>query len=105
MEHHIFMEGESVTNYSLGVRKFGNNWKKVETILPSRNGTQIRSHAQKFFKRIRKEFKTIDPLTFVQENSFDDFQLYKFGIGTENPSEREFDRDPEAISSAKADTR
>jgi len=43
-EHIQFLEG---------IKKHGKNWKLVEKHVPSRTGSQIRSHAQKFFKRIR----------------------------------------------------
>lgn len=47
-EHHRFIEG---------LTKFGKNWKKVEEHIGTRTGAQIRSHAQKFFIRLTKEFK------------------------------------------------
>ena len=37
--------------------KFGKNWKKVEEHIGTRSGAQIRSHAQKFFKRLEREYK------------------------------------------------
>lgn len=43
-EHIQFLEG---------IKKHGKNWKLVEQHVPSRSGPQIRSHAQKFFKRIQ----------------------------------------------------
>lgn len=59
----------SVTNfYHLGLKKYGKNWDKIESKIPTRSGTQIRSHAQKFFARIRKEFNTKDPMKYVQKN-------------------------------------
>ena len=45
-EHERFIEG---------IRKYGKNWKKVEEFVGTRNGAQIRSHAQKFFQRIKRE--------------------------------------------------
>ena len=47
-EHHRFIEG---------LTKYGKNWKKVEEHIGTRSGAQIRSHAQKFFIRLTKEFK------------------------------------------------
>lgn len=47
-EHQKFVEG---------VTKFGKNWKKVEEYIGTRTGAQIRSHAQKFFIRLTKEYK------------------------------------------------
>lgn len=36
---------------------YGRDWKKVEDIVKSRTGSQVRSHAQKFFNKIQKEEK------------------------------------------------
>jgi SHAQKYF class myb-like DNA-binding protein len=46
-EHQRFVEG---------IKKFGKNWKQVEDFVGTRNGAQIRSHAQKFFNRLQREF-------------------------------------------------
>ena len=51
-----------------GLKKFGKNWKRVEAFIGTRTGTQIRSHAQKFFNRIRKEFRTEEPAVYVRNN-------------------------------------
>lgn len=34
-----------------GIQLFGKNWKKIEGLVQTRNGAQIRSHAQKFFQK------------------------------------------------------
>jgi SHAQKYF class myb-like DNA-binding protein len=62
-EHILFMEGLKI---------YGKNWKKVESYIGTRTGTQIRSHAQKFFNRIRKEHGAEDPSKYVVENMCDD---------------------------------
>ena len=36
--------------------KFGNEWKKVQQYIKTRSSTQARSHAQKFFLRLKKKF-------------------------------------------------
>ncbi|CAD8108174.1 unnamed protein product [Paramecium sonneborni] len=46
-EHQRFVEALSI---------HGKNWKKVEEYVSTRSGAQIRSHAQKFFNRLEKEF-------------------------------------------------
>ncbi|CAD8207600.1 unnamed protein product [Paramecium octaurelia] len=46
-EHQRFVEALSL---------HGKNWKKVEDYVGTRSGAQIRSHAQKFFNRLEKEF-------------------------------------------------
>jgi len=46
-EHQKFVEG---------LRKYGKNWKEVEAFVGTRNGAQIRSHAQKFFNRLEREY-------------------------------------------------
>lgn len=39
-----------------GCLQYGNNWKKVEAYVKTRTSTQIRSHAQKFLKKLEKKF-------------------------------------------------
>lgn len=39
------------------IKKYGKNWKIIDTLLPTRSSVQIRSHAQKFFRRLKKAFK------------------------------------------------
>ena len=34
--------------------KFGANWKKANAMIPNRTGVQIRTHANKFFKKLKK---------------------------------------------------
>lgn len=43
---------EEHVNFLVGLRKHGKDWKLVNRHVPDRSGPQIRSHAQKFFKRI-----------------------------------------------------
>jgi SHAQKYF class myb-like DNA-binding protein len=47
-EHRLFIEG---------LAKYGKDWKKIEDHIKTRDGAQIRSHAQKFFLRMTKEYK------------------------------------------------
>lgn len=47
-------------------------------MIATRTGTQIRSHAQKFFSRIKNELGIDDPLAYAKANSCDELQLYKF---------------------------
>lgn len=47
-EHQRFIEA---------LKLYGKNWKKVEEHVGTRNGAQIRSHAQKFFNRLDKELR------------------------------------------------
>lgn len=39
-----------------GCLQYGNNWKKVETFVRTRTSTQIRSHAQKYLKKLEKKY-------------------------------------------------
>lgn len=34
---------------------YGKDWKKIEALVATRNGAQIRSHAQKYFIKTRRE--------------------------------------------------
>lgn len=45
-EHNKFIDG---------LRKYGKNWKLIEDYVNTRSGSQIRSHAQKFFSRLEKQ--------------------------------------------------
>lgn len=49
-EHLKFIEGKAAANQ--GVKLYGKNWKKIEEVVRTRNGAQIRSHAQKFFNKL-----------------------------------------------------
>ena len=44
-EHKKFIEG---------ILEFGNEWKNVQNVIKTRSSTQARSHAQKFFLKIKK---------------------------------------------------
>ena len=37
-----------------GLSIHGKNWKKIEKLIGTRNGPQIRSHAQKFFQKLEE---------------------------------------------------
>ncbi|CAI2385096.1 unnamed protein product [Moneuplotes crassus] len=41
-----------------GLKMYGKDWKKIEALVKTRNGAQIRSHAQKWFSKINKLNKT-----------------------------------------------
>ena len=47
-EHDVFVNA---------ICTFGNDWSKVHDLLPNRSVAQIRSHAQKFFLRVKKVLK------------------------------------------------
>ena len=43
-EHNKFLDG---------IVQFGINWKKVKTLINSRTSIQVRSHAQKFYQKLK----------------------------------------------------
>ena len=45
------------------------DWKKVEIFIGTRSGAQIRSHAQKFFTRIEKEYPDVDIDMYIDNKS------------------------------------
>ena len=47
-EHEKFIEG---------ILKYGNQWKNVQLLIRTRSSTQVRTHAQKFFKKIKNLIK------------------------------------------------
>ena len=44
-EHILFLEA---------LDKYGPNWKKITDLIPNRTGIQIRTHANKFYKKLKK---------------------------------------------------
>ena len=62
-EHKKFIEA---------IIKFGNNWKEVQEYVNTRTSTQARSHAQKFFEKIKKNntLKFFDSLNSDYSENF-----------------------------------
>ena len=72
-EHKKFIEA---------IIKFGNNWKEVQEYVNTRTSTQARSHAQKFFEKIKKNntLKFFDALSSDYSENFTNttiLQLHK----------------------------
>ena len=44
---------EEKNKFIQGIVLYGHNWKKVNKLIPSRTAVQVRSHAQKFFYKMR----------------------------------------------------
>ncbi|CAI2366888.1 unnamed protein product [Moneuplotes crassus] len=49
------------------LKKYGKDWSKLEKCVPTRTGPQVRSHAQKYFNRIKKEYQTDFPLEYIHQ--------------------------------------
>jgi SHAQKYF class myb-like DNA-binding protein len=53
----IFKDGrwkeEEKNQFILGIALYGNNWRKVNSLIKTRSTIQVRSHAQKFFKKFK----------------------------------------------------
>lgn len=47
-----------------GILQFGNDWKKVQDLIKTRSSTQARSHAQKFFLKIKKFLNVVGDKQF-----------------------------------------
>ena len=60
---------EEQNRFAEAVLKFGNDWKKIQNYVFSRNITQIRSHAQKFLMKL-KENKLVKDKGFVNNLSW-----------------------------------
>ena len=73
-EHKKFLEG---------ILEYGNEWKKVQKVIKTRSSTQARSHAQKFFLKIKKN---LNELNFENINNLNiDFnEMFKYIIATLN---------------------
>lgn len=50
------------------IMKFGNNWKEVQSCIKTRSSSQARSHAQKFFLKVRRHMLTFDDIQSDQLN-------------------------------------
>ena len=48
---------EEHSKFLKGILEYGNEWKMVQKIIKTRSSTQARSHAQKFFLKIKKIIK------------------------------------------------
>ena len=60
-EHCLFLEGLVL---------YGNEWKQVQNHITTRSATQARSHAQKFFIRIRKSLNSENDLGNIKQFIF-----------------------------------
>ena len=58
-EHIIFLQT---------LEKYGTNWKKISKIIPTRSDKQIRSHAQKFYQKLKEYKDTELGIDFTSEN-------------------------------------
>ena len=47
---------------------YGKDWRRVEAHIGTRNGAQIRSHAQKFFNRLQHD-ANVDPDAYIREKA------------------------------------
>ena len=57
------------TPLNSGLELFGKNWKKIEDLVETRTGSQIRSHAQKFFLKFSKDSEEPERESAEQESS------------------------------------
>jgi SHAQKYF class myb-like DNA-binding protein len=60
---------KNINKFVEALKKFGKQWKKVEDYIQTRSGAQIRSHAQKYFLKIQKEYPDQDPYEIFKCNS------------------------------------
>lgn len=81
-EHKKFIEA---------IIKFGNNWKKIQEYVQTRTITQARSHAQKFFDKIKKNniFKKLSFISENNTNSFTNISIQKLYDNYHNCSQEE----------------
>ena len=68
-EHEKFILGNHIYNHRKALSMYKRDWKKVETFIGTRSGAQIRSHAQKFFTRIEKEYPDVDIDIFIDNKA------------------------------------
>ena len=63
-EHRVFLEG---------IMLYGKDWKKVQSLLKTRSIVQIRTHAQKVFKKCSLKKKTN---TFIPDSKATTAEVY-----------------------------
>ncbi|CAI2366646.1 unnamed protein product [Moneuplotes crassus] len=86
------------------LKKYGKNWDNIEEMVPSRTSIQIRSHCQKYFDQIKKDFNIDDPMKYVLKDMADATPLYQF----EKPQKYEETRnsiDPHATKMSGKESR
>jgi len=59
-EHRLFLQG---------VEKFGKDWKQISTVVLTRTVVQIRTHAQKYFLKLEKKQRAIQPSSLHHQTS------------------------------------
>ena len=81
-EHKKFIEA---------IIKFGNNWKEVQEYVNTRTSTQARSHAQKFFEKIKKNntLKFFDSLDSDYSENFTNATILQLHNSYGNKSKSE----------------
>ncbi|CAI2375104.1 unnamed protein product [Moneuplotes crassus] len=62
------------------LKRYGNNPQILQEMIPTRTSTQIKSHSQKYFDQIKKDYKTNNPMEFVLKNMCDATPLYQFEL-------------------------
>jgi len=60
------------------LKTYGKDWDKLDEMIPTRNSLQIRSHCQKYFNRIKKDYNTNNPMEYILKNMCDVSPFYKF---------------------------
>ena len=77
-EHDLFLEG---------LMLYGNEWKSVQGHIKTRSATQARSHAQKFFIKLRKDLSSEVDQNIMSEKIIELFQTH---LGDKfNPNNKE----------------
>ena len=57
----------------IGLQKYGRDWKAISNIVLTRTSSQVRTHAQKFFKKINGNEDVNKTLEYVRSKSINDF--------------------------------
>jgi len=89
-EHELFLKG---------LKLYGRDWKKIEVLVGSRTGPQIRSHAQKYFNRIGKEGTSSEETSELEVRTPKDTQRPEKGMNLRQRKEENKNNDTDSAFS------
>jgi len=74
-EHLTFVRGIGLHLSDVGIQRYERQWKTIEGLIPTRTSSQIRTHAQKFFMRLKQSrgIEETNLVEYIQSRKAEDF--------------------------------